>query len=191
MERRILVSIHKNDWFAAGLEILGESGKTSLTIERLTDALGVTKGSFYHHFRNIRDFQINLVSFWADQYLSTSGSIPDDPGACLALLDMIMAEGFTNITKPEIAIRAWAQEDDTIRDLVASIDQDRHAFASNIFWVVSGNAQQATLMADMLFAILIGSITAIPRIEPRRVLDLYAEFKRLYGLDAINQEKVR
>jgi hypothetical protein len=37
-------------------------------------------------------------------------------------------------------------------------------------------------MADMLYTIIIGSMTTLPRVPPERVLELYKEFKRLYGL---------
>ena len=60
----------KQDWLEVGLKTLGEFGENGLTIERLTGTLGVTKGSFYHHFRNVEDFREQLIAFWADQYLS-------------------------------------------------------------------------------------------------------------------------
>jgi AcrR family transcriptional regulator len=96
----------KQDWLEVGLKTLGEFGENGLTIERLTGTLGVTKGSFYHHFRNVEDFREQLIAFWADQYLSTSSNLPDDPGELIALLDVIMEEVFGVVTDPEIASRA-------------------------------------------------------------------------------------
>jgi hypothetical protein len=34
----------------------------------------------------------------------------------------------------------------------------------------------------MLYTITIGSIATLPRVPPERVMELYEEFKRLYGL---------
>jgi len=173
----------KQDWLKTGLQTLGEAGPNGLTIERMTGALGVTKGSFYHHFENMGDFQAQLIAYWADQYTSTANSAPDSPAAALALLDKIMAKVFTQVTEPEVAIRVWAQQDDRVCPFVERVDATRRAFVLRVFWTVTGDETQARLMADMLSTILIGSITTLPRIPPERTVTLYREFKRLYGLE--------
>jgi AcrR family transcriptional regulator len=172
----------KTDWFEKGLEILGASGHTALTIDGLGGRLGVTKGSFYHHFANVRDFQEQLIAHWADQYLSTSDNLPDDPAERLALLDGIMREAFSPVTEPEIAIRTWAQQDEMVRSYAEQVDAVRREFVQNVFQGLAANGAQARLMADMLTALLIGSMAVLPRMSPERVLELYEEFKRLYGL---------
>jgi AcrR family transcriptional regulator len=172
----------KRKWMDTGIKILGEAGVKGLTIERMAEELNLTKGSFYHHFKDVRDFQEQLIAYWADQYLSTSSSLPDEPGDRMALLDQIMEQAFSPVTEPEVAIRAWAQQDEMVRAFVGRVDATRHAFVLQVFQSVTGDEGQARLMADLLFSIAIGSITALPRISPERVLELYKEFKRLYGL---------
>lgn len=172
----------KQDWLQVGLKILGQAGDTGLTIDRMTDELDVTKGSFYHHFTNVQDFKEQLISYWADQYITTSSSIPDESGEGQALLDTITEDVFGSVTEPEIAIRNWAQRDEMVRNIVQRVDSVRRGFVLSIFRSLTGDESQALLMADMLSAMLIGSITILPRISPERVLDLYKEFKRLYGL---------
>jgi AcrR family transcriptional regulator len=172
------------DWLAAGLQILGTAGVSGLTIERMTAELGVTKGSFYHHFENVRDFERQLIAYWADQYLSTSAEVPEDPGVRLTLLDTIMTEAFSPVTEPEVAIRYWAQQDEMVRATVELVDAVRRAFVLEVFRPLVPDEEQAQLMADLLFAVMIGAITALPRLSAERVLELYHEFKRLYGLKA-------
>jgi AcrR family transcriptional regulator len=145
--------------------------------------LRLTKGSFYHHFADIADYQSQLIAHWADQYLSTASAVPEDPAAALALLDTVMAEAFGPTTEPEVAIRAWAQQDKAVRAQVEKVDDVRRAFVSQVFLSLTGDVIQARRMADLLFAMLVGSIMALPRYSPQRVAVLYAEFKRLYGLD--------
>ena len=172
----------RQDWLLAGLATLGSGGVDGLKIDRMADTLGVTKGSFYHHFEGARDFEEQLVAYWAGPYLSTAAGVPDDPGACLALLDLLMEEAYSPMTEPEIAIRNWAHRDERVRSTVEQVDAARSGFLVGLFWVLSGDERQARLMADLLFTMSIGSMTALPRIAPDRVLALYAEFKRLYGL---------
>jgi AcrR family transcriptional regulator len=172
----------KQDWLETGLQILGQDGVKGLTIQKLTGELDVTKGSFYHHFDNVQAYRKQLISFWADQYLTTAGNPAEEAGSKLALLDLIMAEAFSPMTEPEIAIRIWAQQDELVRDLVEKVDRSRHAFVLQVFQEVAQDEEQARLMADMLFTISIGSLTALPRLPAERVQELYSEFKRLYGL---------
>ena len=170
------------DWLKEGLQTLGEVGVNGLTIERLTDELGVTKGSFYHHFHNVEDFREKLIAFWADQYLSTSSSMPDDPNELQALLDTIMEESFGVVTEPELTIRVWAQQDDMVRSFVEQVDTVRQDFVLKVFQSVVGDRKSARLMTDMLSTMLIGSMMILPRMSPKRVTELYKEFKRLYDL---------
>ncbi len=174
----------KKDWLETGIRILGKYGLNGLTIERMCEELGVTKGSFYHHFESMRDFEGQLIAYWADIYLSPRGDIPDDPQARLALLDMIMQETFSPITESEVAVRMWAYQDERVSEFVEKVDVVRRNFVLKVFRSLSGDEENAQLMADMLFTMLIGSITMLPRMSPERVQDLYLEFKRLYGLNA-------
>ena len=43
--------VTRREWLDAGLELLADEGAPAVTIERLTGKLGVTKGSYYHHFK--------------------------------------------------------------------------------------------------------------------------------------------
>lgn len=172
----------KEDWLETGIKTLGEMGFSGLTIERMAADMGLTKGSFYHHFESMKDFKEQLITHWASQYLSTTADLPDAPRERLELLDQIMRETFSPITEPEVAVRIWAQHDERVGDYVQSVDASRREFVLNVFKSVTGDEQKAQLMADMLFTMLIGSITMLPRMSTERVQDLYLEFKRLYRL---------
>lgn len=201
----------KDEWMRTGLGLLGEVGAGDLTVERLTEAAGVTKGSFYHHFQNVEEFQERLIAFWADQYLSTNpgpavredgagsghGSdasmdvadgagpeTPPGPLAAVGFLDTIMREVFAAVTEPEVAIRVWAHADDRVRSYVERVDAAREGFVLDVMRSVAPDEERARLMADTLSTMLVGSMTVLPRMSPDRVLELYEEFKRVYGLSA-------
>lgn len=172
----------KQDWLEQGLNKLAEQGLSGLTIEAMAASLELTKGSFYHHFRNIEDFEAQLLDHWTNQYLSTSGELPTDPHQSLALLDTIMQETFSPITAPEVAIRMWAAQDTRACSCVEKVDAHRRNIVLEIFRGLVEDEQTAGLMADLLFTMTIGSMTVLPRIPPDRVLALYKEFKRIYRL---------
>jgi len=172
----------KEDWLEVGLKTIGTAGIDGLTIQNMTDQLGVTKGSFYHHFTNMEHFEEALITFWADQYLSTAGDLPGSASERLDLLDRIMEEAFSRITEPEVAIRAWAHRDNRVGELVAKVDHVRNEFVLNVFRSLATSDKEAELMADLFSAMLVGCITSLPPMPRHRVLELYEEFKRLYGL---------
>ena len=51
-----------SDWIAASMRLLVTEGPAALKISRLTDTLGVTKGSFYWHFADIAALKSALAA---------------------------------------------------------------------------------------------------------------------------------
>ena len=51
----------------AGLAMLLERGYNDMGVQALLDATGVTKGSFYHHFRDKEDFALQVVDRYMDE----------------------------------------------------------------------------------------------------------------------------
>jgi len=173
---------NKSDWLETGLEVLGISGLEALTIDGLASRIGLTKGSIYHHFESMQDYEQQLLAHWANQYLSTSASLPEQPVERLRLLDTLMASTFGPITEPEISIRMWAQQDSQVRPYVERVDAFRRKVVLKIFSSLARDQKQAQMMTDMLFTMSIGSMATFPRLSPGRVLEMYQELKNLYGL---------
>lgn len=172
----------QQDWLETGLQVLAHSGLEALTIEGLCAKLRLTKGSFYHHFKNMSDYEQQLLAYWADQYLSTSASLPEQPQERLRLLDTLMASTFGPLTEPEISIRTWAQQDNQVRPYVERVDAFRRQIVFDIFSSLVPDLDKAQMMTDLLFTISIGSMATFPRLSPNRVLEMYREIKKFYGL---------
>lgn len=51
----------------AGLAMLLERGYNDMGIQALLDAIGVPRGSFYHHFRDKEDFALQVVDRYMEQ----------------------------------------------------------------------------------------------------------------------------
>ena len=49
-----------DDWVQEGFRVLAEDGVKALTLGRLCSRLGVTKGSFYWHFSDMKAFRSAL-----------------------------------------------------------------------------------------------------------------------------------
>ncbi|NER97899.1 MAG: TetR/AcrR family transcriptional regulator, partial [Symploca sp. SIO1B1] len=54
------------DWIEQGLKTLAETGVETVRVEPLAKVLGVTKGSFYWHFKNREDFLEAILQEWVN-----------------------------------------------------------------------------------------------------------------------------
>ncbi len=54
-----------DDWVQEGFRVLAEDGVKALTLGRLCSRLGVTKGSFYWHFSDMKAYREALIDTWA------------------------------------------------------------------------------------------------------------------------------
>ena len=65
----------KLDWIKHGLVTLARDGPNALRVEAMAKKLRVSRGSFYWHFRDIKDFRSQLLRSWEDR--STDQVIQD------------------------------------------------------------------------------------------------------------------
>lgn len=101
----------RTDYFDAGMDLLGSGGVGAVTIARLCQTLGVTKGSFYHHFRNVEDYRHQLLTHWASererQVLVAAGAVSDP----IERLEVLREAAVKLHHEAEVAIRAWSRTD--------------------------------------------------------------------------------
>ena len=100
------------DYFEVGLDLLAEGGLASVTIANLCERLGVTKGSFYHHFAGGPDFQQRLLTYWSEDrvhHLIEMVESTPDPLDRITLMKRMAVELHH---EAESAIRAWARSDE-------------------------------------------------------------------------------
>jgi AcrR family transcriptional regulator len=173
----------KQDWLEAGLVVLGAGGAAALTIDRLASRLGVTKGSFYHHFENYQEYKEHLLAFWEQGSALNVIEFPQVAETPSALVGRLLASLDELSPYPEIAIRAWALQDEVVRAYVERIDVSRIAQAQRWFRAVAADDEQALLMARLLHITLVGSYTVLPPILGEPLKDMVWELMWLYGID--------
>lgn len=116
----------REEWLASALEILAREGEAELRIDRLCRHLGVTKGSFYWHFRNRADFVRSLAEFWNETFtreIGVGASAFDDPAERLRYIIQSVLHG--DITRYDVPIRAWATHDASVAAVVRKSDRFR------------------------------------------------------------------
>ena len=175
-----MAKLDKRDWLNLGLKILAKEGPEKLTIQDLCSTLGVTKGSFYHHFRNREAFVTALLTYWEETLTEEIISASESKET---LLDRI--NELTNLTtsriaiKMEVAIRAWALTNPQVRIYQKRVDERRLAYLNQLTSQLPGNVAEAELLAKMLFAIYVGAQQMIPPIQSEELRGIYDYIKQL------------
>ena len=96
-------------YFEAALDVIAGDGVEAVTIARLCERLGVTIGSFYHHFKGSTQFLQAFYGWWEAEHafrLADRARQEPDPVARLALLKRLSA-GLPH--RAEAAIRCWSR----------------------------------------------------------------------------------
>jgi AcrR family transcriptional regulator len=170
----------KQDWLMEGAKALAEQGAAALTIDGLTARLGVTKGSFYHHFGSLQGYIDALLDFYESEgtlnVIAVTDAEPDARAKLRRLLD-ITTEGPLHL---EVAFRAWALQNAQAREVQARIDAQRMAYLVELCAEVTGIASNADPLAQLLYTIYIGSQQVIPPLDPAAVQRLYRDALRPY-----------
>jgi AcrR family transcriptional regulator len=167
-----------SDYFAAAFELLAERGHDGLTIAALGQRLGVTKGSFYHHFRDFPAFVDALLAHWAAEHatrlIALSESVTD-PKERMDLLRGI-AVGLPH--GAEAAIRAWSWSNGRVAAVQRQVDDARLAHLTMASAATGLTAERATLMAKIALSTLIG----MQQLErPAHTASMEAVFTALEG----------
>ncbi len=150
----------KSEWVDGALAALCAAGIDGVRVEPLARSLGVTKGSFYHHFDNRRALHLEMLSEW--ERLGTSMIIDvvdeaaDDPEARLRLL-MMNTYGADDVADAiEAAIRAWAAGDEVASEAVRRVDDRRVGYVAKLLSEAGMTPAQATRRARLMYRHLIG-----------------------------------
>jgi AcrR family transcriptional regulator len=176
------VASSKRDWLDCGLDILAEEGAQAIRLERLLASVGLTKGSFYHHFGGMPAYRKALAAYFEERYTSRYIDVAtersDDPVARLAVLRSLVAEEKESEVALEVAFRAWAQQDPDVRIVQARVDARRVEFLEQQLTGAGMGAHQALVIAQAIYLTLVGSGHVVPRLPVEafeRIWDMLLE----------------
>lgn len=125
----------KKQWLAIALEVLAESGVEEIKIERLAEALGMSRNGFYYHFHNRDHFLEELLDYWEHDYtrvISSDTTIQQlSPEDRFEKVIEIVQEN--KLSKYDLAIMSWAKKDQRVKKVVERVFALRLDFVGKIF----------------------------------------------------------
>ena len=125
----------RQDWIDAAIEQLVKQGIGAVGIEPLAARLGVTRGSFYHHFADREELLRAMLDYWAEHWsrsirLQIAGLGLDPSTTLFALMKAIRNHRAAEHDAP---FRAWALHDPLARAVVQQVDEARLGFIRSQF----------------------------------------------------------
>jgi AcrR family transcriptional regulator len=190
--------LSREDWIQAALGLLAEGNVDSVLIPPLAKRLGVTKGSFYWHFKNREDMLDAVLEEWhrraTARVIEKVERAASTPVARLrALFDISNRAGVDDLGGAlELAVRNWARLDKRARAAVAAVDAERLSYLAQLYRALGMDAAPARHRAFAQYAFSTGArvLFGVPE-GPARDQIRDASFRLLTEFDGKPAAEVR
>jgi AcrR family transcriptional regulator len=171
--------ITKETWLTEGLLALAEVGPHALTVDFMCQRLAVTKGSFYHHFKNRQDYVEEILKLWEEENTSRLIGLAEANQGIQTKIDALLKLVYEIPPDREIAVRALALYDPLARRYQERIDQKRQAYLLDLNRHFFKDAKEAELLAAIDYAWFLGLISIFPRIKKPHLSQIIATYKQM------------
>lgn len=148
--------VSKVQYFETALDVLAETGFKGLNINRLCTTLGVTSGSFYHHFGSMQGFVDAFLEYWENRQgpilrdLAFGSGGPEQDIEALRKLTVGLPH------EAEAAIRAWSKNNLFVRAVQQRVDAARRKTVQRAIERVTGDPATAQVLTSLGMAMLVG-----------------------------------
>lgn len=184
MEPNTRPALDRQAWIRLATDCLAESGLEGIRVETLAKRLGVTKGSFYWHFKDRPALLEAVLDTWqtgrareASRLAEEAGVIPHEQ------IRHVMARHSLEPNQKgiaiELAIRDWARRDARAAAAVESVDQARLTEATRLFERAGFPATEARARALLLYTHAFGMSLMFFRSNPEDISSLHERISDL------------
>lgn len=149
-----------DDWIELGYAILAEDGFKKIKIDALCNRMGVTKGSFYWHFKDIAAYKAALVSRWGEwsdeehKHFVELGDLPPRE-RLMGLIGQLTSPRHWTL---ERAMREWARSDPEAEASVRTSDRRAHRAVRQCLVDHGLDPETASMRAGWIMAMGIGAL---------------------------------
>lgn len=117
--------LSRDAWVHHGLRTLADSGPEALNANALSQALGVSRGSFYWHFEDMEAFELAVLTAWRERtteaVIAALAALPTGAGRLEGLIERVLADR----DPIEGAVRRWSTSKPLVAEALAVVDNLR------------------------------------------------------------------
>lgn len=146
------------EWIAGAIDALADEGAAGMCVEALAKRFGVTKGSFYWHFKDRRDLLDAVLQSWKDDRIRAVDSdavAGNEREQLWRIIDVFGRD--RQATAIELAMRDWARRDAQARVAVEAVDGYRLERICRLFVAGGFDDAEASSRSLLLYAYILGN----------------------------------
>ena len=177
---------NKIAWIEAGFQFLAKGGIDSVRIDRMSKKIGLTRGSFYWHFKSRDELLNEMLKFW--EHVATTSIIalieqehqnPNEKLATLIKLSTQQPDEKYGGKYAELGIRIWGGNDDKVAAIVAKIDGKRIAYVKQLLVEMKLETTNAAFLAEIIYNAFIGVMSRdLNEKQIKQITDLASNYIR-------------
>jgi len=185
----------REDWLDAAFAAVVEAGFDQARVLLLAERLGVTRGSFYWHFKDHAALIEALLARWQGLEQATHERLRQsesaDPHADLVLLleaALTHAGPKLENVRFELALRDLGRRDAAVASILAEIDSQRMDLFTHKFNRLTGDELRARELAALFYLSITGSNQALSRPHTSEAVKAYIKAvitRHVIGLAAV------
>jgi len=127
MARR--AAMGREDWVRAAITAFRQGGRGAVRIDVLARTAGITRGSFYHHFRDRAELLEAILESWEQETQAGIREARTETSPAQRLRAFFRrAQETEHEYPPDVEILAWAREDPAVATLARKVERRRMRF---------------------------------------------------------------
>lgn len=148
-------------WIEAAIDVLAREGVSGLRVELLAKRCGVTKGSFYWHFKDRQALIDAVLEFWKEGRIrdiekTTTVAPGKERDQLHYVIEVYGASRNRKGMAIELAVRDWARHDAQAAAIVEAVDLYRLECTQKLFVTAGMSNAEAKSRSLLLYACVFG-----------------------------------
>ena len=153
--------LDRGNWIESAIDVLAREGVAGLRVEVLAKRCGVTKGSFYWHFKDRQDLLAAILEHWREGRIRDIEKVTTVPPGnerdqLHFAVEVYGASRNRKGMSIELAIRDWARHDPQAAAVVEAVDLYRLECTRKLFVAAGMSDAEAKSRSLLLYACVFG-----------------------------------
>ncbi len=153
--------LDRGNWIESAIDVLAREGIAGLRVEVLAKRCGVTKGSFYWHFKDRQDLLAAVLEHWREGRIrdiekTTSFTPGMERSQLHYAIEVYGASRNRKGMSIELAVRDWARHDPQAAAVVEAVDLYRLDCTRKLFVAAGMSDAEAKSRSLLLYACVFG-----------------------------------
>jgi AcrR family transcriptional regulator len=158
--------LQPNDWIRAALTRLSQNGVDAVRVEVLARNLGVSKGSFYWHFRDRQDLLDQTLAHWEKRELALLDPDAGSASAANRWARIVQATADPSRIQLEASVRSWARQDERVARRVAAVELRKISVMADVLQDVGFTRSAAQAWSEVALLLCLGWLDRAARDRP-------------------------